>query len=107
MTRTGIRSRTRTSSGRLGRATEEPGLERLQTLLAGKRPAMLGPSVPLAHREVVFERRVRLLERVLQLVAFEEIVGGLRGLAVAQLRIDDPADRPHGAGLPLDPHDDA
>ncbi len=60
----------------------------------------------LAHREVVLERRVRLLERVLELVALEDVVARLRRLAVPELRIDDPADRPHGAGLPLDPDDD-
>jgi hypothetical protein len=68
---------------------------------------MLGAPVALAHGEVVLERRVRLLECVLELIALEDIVACLCGLAVPQLRIDNPADRPHRARLALDPHHDA
>src|SRR5712691_1794372 len=76
-----------------GRSPEEPGLERLQALLARERAAVLGSSVPLTHCEVVLERRVRLLECVLQLIPLEEVVAGFHRLAVAQLRIDNPAYR--------------
>src|SRR5262249_35988359 len=90
----------------LARAAEEPGLERLQALLARERLAVLGAPVALRHREVVLERGVRMLERVVELVALEEIVPRLRRVPVAQVRVDDATDRPDGAGLALDPDRD-
>jgi len=71
-----------------------------------RRAAVLAAPVPLRDREVVLERGVRLLERVLELVALEDVVDGARRLAVPLLRVDDPADRPDRARLALDPDQD-
>jgi hypothetical protein len=62
--------------------------------------------VALRDRQIVLERGIRLLECVLELEPFEDVVLGARQLAVTLLGIHDPADRPDGAGLPLDPKDD-
>src|SRR5205807_1065779 len=58
------------------------------------------------HAQVVLERRVRPLERVLELVALEEIVVRPRVVARPVLRIDGTPNRPHGARLALDPDHD-
>src|SRR5207249_9042181 len=55
----------------------------------------------------VLERGVRVLERIDQLEALEHVVAGLHGVPVPQLRVDDPAHGPDGAGLALDPDHDA
>jgi hypothetical protein len=67
---------------------------------------VLAATVPLGHRQVVLERGIRLFECVLELVAFEDHVAGLGGLAIAQLRIDDPPDRPERSGPAFDPDQD-
>src|SRR5207248_8649186 len=54
--------------------------------------------------DVVFERRVRNLETVVELEAAPEIVVLARGVGRAQSRIDDASDCPRRAGLALDPH---
>src|SRR2546428_75749 len=48
----------------------------------------------------------RPLERVLELVALEDVVDGAGDLAVSLLWIDDAADRPDRAGPALDPDQD-
>src|SRR5439155_4945176 len=88
-------------------AAEEPGLERLQALLSRERPHVLAAAVPLGDGQVVLERVVRLLERVLELVALEDVVLGPRRPAVPALGIDGAAHGPERARLPLDPDDDA
>ena len=67
---------------------------------------MVAAAVALGDREIVLERGIRLVERVLELVPLEDVVLGARRLAVSLLRVHRTADRPHGAGLPLDPEDD-
>jgi|SRR5665213_940170 len=66
---------------------------------------MVAAPVALGHREIVLERGVRLVERILELEALEDVVLQARQLAVSLLGIHDPADRPDGPGLPLDPKD--
>src|SRR5436853_3477779 len=76
----------RTSSG-LARVTEKVALEGLQQLVAHERLDLLGASVLLQDVDVVLERAVRDLERVLQLVTLEHIVVALRLVARPVLRI--------------------
>src|SRR4029450_4626141 len=94
--------------------TKEPAFQGPQQLvarerLAGRDTTGLGGDagiVPGRRGRVaggVLERRVRLLERVLELVALEQIVVGVRLLAAAVLRVDGSSDGPDGAGLALDP----
>ena len=66
-----------------------------------------GRAVALGDARVVLERLVRVVERVLQLVALEEVVLRAGLVARAVLRVDRAADRPDAALLPLDPEDDA
>src|SRR5436189_4802630 len=54
--------------------TEKPSLQGFQQLAAGKRLQVLEAAVALRNGEVVLERPVRSLQRVVELVAFEEIV---------------------------------
>ena len=68
---------------------------------------MLAAPVRLRHRQIVLERGVRLLERVLELVALEDVVVAARRMIVALLRVDRATDGPDRAGLTLDPDDDA
>jgi hypothetical protein len=63
-------------------------------------------AVALGDGEIVLERRVRLVEGVLELVPLEDVVLGARSLHVAELGIHGPAHGPESAGLPLDPEDD-
>ena len=66
---------------------------------------MVAAAVALGDREVILERGVRLLERIVELVPFEDVVLDAGQLLVALLGIDGPADGPDRAGLPLDPED--
>src|SRR2546423_10908744 len=56
--------------------------------------------------EVVLERLVRLLQRVPELVALEDVVLPPRLARRAPVGIDGAAHRPDAALLPLDPDDD-
>jgi hypothetical protein len=67
---------------------------------------VLGASVALADGQVVLERGVCLLERVDELVALEDVVTGFLELSVPEMWVDDAADGPDCAGLPLDPDQD-
>jgi hypothetical protein len=68
---------------------------------------VLAAAVQLGYPLVVLERLVRGRERVVELVAFEEVVVLARLVRSAMLWIDRASDRPEGAGLPLDPDHDA
>lgn len=68
---------------------------------------MLGASVGLRDGEVVFERAVRALERVVELVPLEDVVVATRLVRSAVIRIDGTPDSPYRAHLALDPDDDA
>jgi uncharacterized protein (DUF2126 family) len=65
-----------------------------------------GRAVALGNADVVLERVVRGVERVLELVALEEVVAGARLVARAMLGIDGATDRPDAALLALDPDHD-
>src|SRR5690242_4229161 len=67
---------------------------------------MLGTAVLLGHADVVFERLVRGLQAVVQLVALEDVVVAARLIARTVLWVDRAPDRPEGARLALDPDDD-
>ena len=56
-----------------------------------------GEAVLLEHPDVVLERLVRAIERVVELEALEEHVLAARLVGVAELRVDGPTDRPHRA----------
>jgi hypothetical protein len=87
--------------------TKKPALERPQELLAGERLRRQLLPVLDAHPSVVVERVVCALERVLELVALEDVVVSARLVGAAVLRVDRPPDRPQRAGLPLDPDHDS
>ena len=61
---------------------------------------MVAAPVLLGDREIVLERGVRLVERVGQLIALEDVVLRAGCLPVALLGIDRPADGPERACLP-------
>ena len=82
---------------RPSRARDEPGFERLQHLAARERRAVVAAAVALGDREVVLERGVRLLERVVELVPLEDVVLERGQLLVALLGIDCTADGPDRA----------
>src|ERR1044071_7409989 len=63
-------------------------------------------SVPLGDGRVVLERLVRLLERISELVALEDVVLGTRLLRLAPVGIHGAPDRPDAALLPLAPDHD-
>src|SRR5439155_1420731 len=63
-------------------------------------------AVALRDAEIVFERAVRSVESVVQLVALEEVVVAPRLVAGSVLGIDGPAYAPDRALLALDPDDD-
>jgi hypothetical protein len=67
---------------------------------------VLGATVALADRQVVLERSVRLLQRIPELVTLEDVLAGLHKLPVPEMGVDDTADCPDCAGLPLDPDHD-
>jgi hypothetical protein len=67
---------------------------------------VVAATVVLGNGEIVLERRVGLLERILELEALEDVVLRARLLHVALLGVHSPADGPERAGLPLDPEDD-
>src|SRR5919204_6812257 len=92
--------------GRLA-APEEPALERPEDLGAHERLRVGDLAVVARDADVVLERSVRPLERVLELVALEDVVVAPRRVARAVLRIDRTADRPDATRLPLDPDEDA
>src|SRR5436309_788850 len=83
--------------------TKKPALEGLEQLLAAEPLDVRGTPVLRRDPRVVVERRVRASERVLELVALEDVVVGTGVLAAPVLRIDGAADRPEGSGLSLDP----
>jgi hypothetical protein len=87
--------------------TEEPPFQRLEKLGALERSRILPAAVLLQHPQVVAERCVRLLQRVLELEALEDEVVRTRLLGRPKLRIDGSADPPNSARLALDPDHDA
>jgi hypothetical protein len=88
-------------------AAEEPALERAEQLLARERRDVLRPAVVLRDAKVVFEHLVRLLERVCELVALEDVVVGAGLVRGAVLRVDRAANGPERSFAPFDPDDDA
>src|SRR2546425_8682280 len=86
-------------------ATEKPALERLQQLAAGERLQVLGAAVALRDCEVVLQRAVCGLQRVVELVAFEQVVIAPGLVAGPILRVDGPAHGPDCALFALDPDD--
>ena len=87
-------------------AAEEPALERPEDLAAPERQLARRDAVALGDADVVLERLVRRVERVLELVALEDVVAGARLVARPVLRVDRAADRPDAALLALDPDHD-
>jgi hypothetical protein len=87
---------------------EEPALEGPEQLgeIEGSDTAEID-SVPIVLGDVVLHRLVCRLERVLELVALEEVVVVPGLVALAVLRVHRPAHGPERAGLALDPDDDA
>src|SRR5439155_13620845 len=84
-------------------AAEEPALEGLEELLSSEPLDRRNAAVLCRDARVVLERGVRALEGVLELVALEDVVIGVRLLAAPVLRIDGAADCPDRARLALDP----
>jgi hypothetical protein len=68
---------------------------------------VLGPAIRLGDGQVVLERRVRLLERIVELVALEDVVVATGSVVVSLVCVHRAADGPDRTGLPLDPDDDA
>ena len=64
--------------------------------------------MPVLSRDgsVVAQDSVRLLERVAELVALEDVVVGTRLVARAVLRVHGPPDGPQGSGTAFDPDHD-
>src|SRR5918992_1621129 len=87
--------------------SEEPALEGLQELLPRERPDASVEALVLEHAHVVFERSVRGLERVVELVALEHVVVAAGHVAGTVLGAHDAADRPQRPRTALDPEDDA
>src|SRR5947208_1261854 len=85
---------------------EEPALQRLQQFVLSERTDLLVDPFFGRDREVVGKRVVRSLERVAELVAFEDVVVGARGGVGTISRIDRSADRPERTRPALDPDDD-
>src|SRR4051812_9183871 len=85
--------------------TEEPALERAQALVALEWVRRRRDPVLLRDAEIGVERRVRVLERVVELIPLEHVVVAARLVGPAVLRVDDTADRPDAALLALDPDD--
>src|SRR5207249_1259448 len=75
-------------------------------LAPAERLVALGAAVALGDADVVLERLVRRIERVLQLIALEDPVAGLRLVAPPVLGIDRAPDAPDAALLALDPDHD-
>jgi hypothetical protein len=67
---------------------------------------VLRATVVLGDAEIVLEDRVRLFERVLQLVALEDEIVAPRLVAAAVLRVDRTPHGPERPFPPLDPDDD-
>jgi len=67
---------------------------------------VVAAAVAFRHGQVVLERGVRLLERVDQLEAFEDVVVASRVASVPLLGVHGAADSPERACLSLDPDDD-
>ena len=85
---------------------EEPALERLQQLAARERLHPLQAAVPLGHAEVVLQRTVCSLQRVVEFVALEHVVVTPRLVARAMLWVDRTTDSPKRTLLTLDPDED-
>src|SRR5262249_21154091 len=86
---------------------EEPALERAENLATTEGRLSYLRAVALRDADVVLEGGVGRVERVLELVAFEEVVVLTRVVGRSVLRIDRTADRPEAAVLALDPDLDA
>src|SRR4051794_7970863 len=96
----------RSPSGRLVGPSEEPALERAEQLPAKERPGVGRTAVSLEHAHVVLEHVVRVLQRIVELVALEDVLVRARLVGVAQVGVHGTAHGPDGAGLSLDPDDD-
>jgi hypothetical protein len=96
----------REPTGQASASPEEEAFEHREDFLAGERLHLLERAVVLEHAHVVLERAVRRLERVLELVALEEVVVPAWFGARAVQRVDRTADRPEGPLLALDPDHD-
>jgi hypothetical protein len=88
-------------------AVEEPALERLQQLVSREWLHGFAATVALRDVEIVFEALVRSEQRVVELVALEDVVLLPRLVGLAVLWVDRATDGPHRSGLSLDPDDDA
>ena len=82
---------------------EEETLEGSQELVAAERVDLLGCAVVLGDDGIVLERSVRRVEAVVELVARPHVVVSARLLRLPVLRIDLPADGPHGTRPAFDP----
>src|SRR6476469_6442491 len=89
-----------------GGPPEEPALEWAEQLLANERLSVDRPAVAFRHADIVLKALVRVLKRVVELVTLKYVLVLTRLVRSAQLRIDRAPDRPHRAGLALDPDDD-
>jgi hypothetical protein len=63
-------------------------------------------AVPFRHAQVVLERLVRSLQRIVELEALEDIVVSAGLVRRTMLRVDGPPDSPESALLALDPDED-
>src|SRR5262245_12493095 len=68
-------------------APEEPALQRPEDLAAPERRLANGRAVALGDADVVLECLVCRIQRILELVAFEDVVVGARLVARAVLRV--------------------
>src|SRR5918994_3842925 len=105
-TRRGSAGRQRVLEIARASAVEEPALEQGEDLAPRERSRVGRAAVGLEHDDVVFERLVGAVERVLELVALEDHVLGPRLVRLAQVSVDGAPDRPHAALAPLDPEHD-
>src|SRR5262249_27328872 len=82
---------------------EEPTLQWAEELAPTARLLPFLAAVALRRADVVLEAVVRGVERILELVALEDVVVAPRLVAGPVLRVDCTADRPEASLLALDP----